>query len=65
MQHPVTKKHFFANNVCVLVCVTAGAFEGAWGTITWTYGEPNGKYSFDIYIPKVRVPGWVSQDMCF
>jgi hypothetical protein len=34
-----------------------GAFEGAWGSIKWTAGateKDNGKYSFDIYLPKIH-----------
>jgi len=31
----------------------SGAFEGAWGTVTWTSGSPRGKYAFDVYFPKV------------
>jgi hypothetical protein len=30
----------------------AGAFLGAWGTITWEDGTP-AKYSFSLYLPKI------------
>jgi hypothetical protein len=36
----------------LLLLLLAGAFNGVWGTITWTFGKPS-KYSFDIYFPKV------------
>jgi len=45
---------YSAEKVVCSITGGSGAFEGAWGTVTWTHSGPNqGKYAFDVYFPKV------------
>jgi hypothetical protein len=50
----VAESIFSAEKVVCSITGGSGAFEGAWGTVTWTHGGPgHGKYAFDVYFPKI------------
>jgi hypothetical protein len=48
----VSTSIFSEDSFACAVLGGTGAFEGVWGTITWTSGKPP-KYAFDIYFPKI------------